>query len=170
MSCKCNEVVEILFSKENDRCIIPSKLDDDAGRDLYADPSIGLIRIKPLETKMIPTGIRAIIPQNYYAQIQERGSTGVKAMKYGAGVIDSSYRGIWNIVITNCNNKDIVIYDDKTIKFDGNENEIPYPMSKAIAQFVLLPVPKVTITEVSPSKILENKSERMEGKLGSSGK
>lgn len=50
------------------------------------------------------------------------------------------------------------------------ENVTLYPMSKGIAQFVLLPVPKVNIEEISVNEILSNKTERMEGKLGSSGK
>lgn len=172
-NCKCMEIPRIKFSKENHRCIIPSKSIENAGYDIYADPIANgkEVIIKPLETKMIPTGIRAVIPEDYYAQIQERGSTGVKAMKYGAGVIDSSYRGIWNIVITNCSDKDIVIYDDTVTGEVGVDlNAIYYPMTKAIAQFVLLPVPKVEIEEISPEEVLSNKTERMEGKLGSSGK
>lgn len=191
MSCKCNENVTIKFSKENERCIIPSKSNENAGYDLYADPELEIIFIEPLATAMVSTGIRSIIPEDYYAQIQERGSTGVKAMKYGAGVIDSSYRGIWNIVITNCSPKPLVIYDETKISEDDivdsliakigvlgktiDRNKILdslilYPMSKGIAQFVLLPVPKTKIEEVTVNEILSNKTERMEGKLGSSGK
>lgn len=191
MSCKCNESVTIKFSKENERCIIPSKSNENAGYDLYADPELEIIFIEPLATAMVSTGIRSIIPEDYYAQIQERGSTGVKAMKYGAGVIDSSYRGIWNIVITNCSPKPLVIYDETKISeddivdsliakigvlgktIDRNkilDNLILYPMSKGIAQFVLLPVPKTKIEEITVDEILSNKTERMEGKLGSSGK
>lgn len=191
MSCKCNENVTIKFSKENERCIIPSKSNENAGYDLYADPELEIVFIEPLATAMVSTGIRSIIPEDYYAQIQERGSTGVKAMKYGAGVIDSSYRGIWNIVITNCSPKPLVIYDETKISEDDiidsliakigvlgktvDRNKILdslilYPMSKGIAQFVLLPVPKTKIEEVTVDEILSNKTERMEGKLGSSGK
>lgn len=191
MSCKCNENVTIKFSKENERCIIPSKSNENAGYDLYADPELEIIFIESLATAMVSTGIRSIIPEDYYAQIQERGSTGVKAMKYGAGVIDSSYRGIWNIVITNCSPKPLVIYDETKISEDDivdsliakigvlgktiDRNKILdslilYPMSKGIAQFVLLPVPKTKIEEVTVDEILSNKTERMEGKLGSSGK
>ena len=189
--CKCEEKVIIKFSRENERCIIPTKTNENAGYDLYADPELEIVFIEPLATAMVSTGIRSIIPEDYYAQIQERGSTGVKAMKYGAGVIDSSYRGIWNIVITNCSPKPLVIYDETKISEDDiidsliakigvlgktiDRNKILdslilYPMSKGIAQFVLLPVPKTKIEEVTVDEILSNKTERMEGKLGSSGK
>ena len=191
MSCKCKENVLIKFSKENERCIIPSKSDENAGYDLYADPEQEIILIQPFSTTIVSTGIRSVIPEDYYAQIQERGSTGIKAMKYGAGVIDSSYRGIWNVVITNCSIKPLIIYDDTKMAEEDilkdisnsmgvlgkaippeqyTENVTLYPMSKGIAQFVLLPVPKVDIEEISIDEILSNKTERMEGKLGSSGK
>lgn len=167
---------KILFSRENESVILPTKRNGDAGFDLYADKDIfnnlhgRLLRIKPNQTVMIPTGLRSIVEEGYYIQIQERGSTGVKAMKYGAGVLDSSYRGIWNIVITNCNRKDVCIYEDSASHVHIDESSINYPLSKALAQFVVLPVPKVTIEEVSIETITSNKTERGEGKLGSSNK
>ncbi len=176
MECKCNDAINIQFSREHEGCMIPSKRFADAGMDVYCDPCFlenGFKVIKPLETIMIPTGIRAIVPPTHYLQVAERGSTGVKAMKYGAGIIDSSYRGIINVVITNCNNVDIVLYDDKNIKdpsIYGEYGAIYYPISKGIAQLLLLPVPKIKITEITPEEVLSNKTERMEGKLGSSGK
>ena len=189
--CKCEKKVIIKFSRENERCIIPTKTNENAGYDLYADPTIKAVLLAPLETKPISTGIRSVIPENYYAQIQERGSTGIKAMKYGAGVIDSSYRGIWNIVLTNCSDNMILLYDDKHVSLEEIDKfyeqllsqsnlKVPYeimknhtvfyPISKAIAQFVLLPVPKTEIIETTPEDILSHETERMEGKFGSSGK
>lgn len=166
----------VKFSREHDRAKIPTRKYGDAGFDLYIDEKWledehdGILEIKPGETVMMPTGIRSHIEPNYYAQIQERGSTGVKAMKYGAGVIDSSYNGIWHVVITNCGNETIFIYNpanhvDKDV-FAG----IGYPSTKGIAQFVILPVPHVEIQEVTPDYILQRETHRGEGKLGSSGK
>jgi dUTP pyrophosphatase len=164
----------IKFSRENETVILPTRREGDAGFDLYVDKqwlkSKGRrLLIKSGETALIPTGLRSIIDREYYAQIQERGSTGIKAMKYGAGVIDSSFRGIWNVIITNCNKEDIVIYDDdcKIPLYDTNIN---YSANKGIAQFLLLPVPKIKIEEVSINEILKEQTERGEGKLGDSGK
>lgn len=187
--CNCNEILKIKFSKEHDCCVLPSKRLEDAGYDLYADPSCidDFMIIENGSTAMIPTGIRSIIPSSHYAQIQERGSTGVKGMKYGAGVIDSGFTGVWNVVITNCNKNRIVLYDDNKNKdlkelYKKVANEIGssalwaqsssvfYPISKAIAQFVLLPVPKTVIEEVSKEEIIGRETLRGEGKLGSSGK
>lgn len=182
--CNCKQSINVKFSKEHDGCVIPSRDHGNAGFDLYADPDfVGQYRyIDPLETLAIPTGIRSVVPSTHYFQIQERGSTGIKAMKYGAGVIDSNYRGIWNIIITNCSEKGLVLYNPNKISeeelaeiFDSGENPISesiilYPITKGIAQAVLLPVPEVSIDVMSPSEIMEHKTDRMEGKFGSSGK
>lgn len=45
-----------------------------------------------------------------------------------------------------------------------------YPYSKAIAQALVIPVPKVEIEEISYDELKEIKSERGMGKLGSSNK
>lgn len=166
-------MIKVKFSKENEKVKLPTKREGDAGRDLYLDPMYlenmpnHKITIKPLETAIIPTGLRSILPVTHYAQLQERGSTGIKAMKFGAGVVDSNYRGIWNVIITNCSNKTIVITDNEE---NCNKDEVFYPSNKAIAQFVFLEVPKVDVEEVSPEEIVNEVSERGEGKFGSSNK
>lgn len=173
--------LEVLFAKENDRCIIPSKRNEDAGYDLYVDPKWldevhdGCLLIMPHQTVMIPTGIRSVIPTTHYAQVEERGSTGVKAMKFGAGVIDSGFRGVWNAIITNCSADPIMICNKKQMEDDRstwvkNQGAIKYPSSKGVAQFVFLEVPKAKIVEVSTEEIMSYGSERGEGKLGSSEK
>lgn len=190
--CNCEKPINIKFSKEHDGCIIPSRTYGNAGFDLYADPEfIGVYKyMHGLETLAIPTGIRSVIPPTHYFQIQERGSTGIKAMKYGAGVIDSNYRGIWNIIITNCSEKGLVLYDPNKISEEDlidklfEESDMFqlmgkdfiteacrfYPITKGIAQAVLLPVPKIEVEEITPEEVLEHKTDRMEGKFGSSGK
>lgn len=169
--------VKILFSQENDKVVLPTKRVDDAGFDLYADPEfIGeCITIDPLQTIAIPTGLRSVMPNTHYAQVQERGSTGIRGIKYGAGVIDASYRGIWNVVITNCNQSPIVIYNpqlitEEDIKRKSYTKVETYPITKGIAQFVVLPVPQVKIELVSQEEVMNCTSNRMEGKFGSSGK
>ncbi len=159
----------IKFSRQNKLVKLPTKSEEDAGFDLYIDPEWlkeqgGEVVIEPQETKILPTGLRSVIEPNYYAQIQERGSTGVKALKYGAGVIDSSFRGVWQVLITNCG--------DKPIRISNHEkgDYIHYSALKGIAQFVVLPVPNTNIEEVSVDEVLKTPSNRGEGMLGSSGK
>ena len=165
---------ELLFAKVREGAKIPSKIEENAGRDLYACFDEDYIVINPLETKLIPTGIATAFNPKYYAQIQERGSTGSKGIKYGAGVIDSGYRGEWFVPITNCNKVDLVIAKETAIDkikedYDGQEF-ILYPYEKGIAQFVMIEVPVFEEREISLEELQLIKSERGTGALGSSGK
>ena len=164
---------DLIFAKVRPEATIPTKREEDAGRDLYPCFDEDYILINPLETKLIPTGIATAFSPKYYAQIQERGSTGSKGIKYGAGVIDSGYRGEWFVPITNCNTIPLVISKlskEDTEKEVKNHNIIYYPYSKGIAQFVMIEVPEFKEKEVSYEELLEIKSERGIGALGSSNK
>lgn len=180
--------MEIKFMRKHEGVKLPTRRQGDAGFDLYADSDWlkrehgGMIEIKPHETVMIPTGLSSIIEDGYYAQVFERGSTGVKGIKYSSGVIDSSYRGQWNIVLYNGNDVPVLLCEDSLIdKYSSivkiyekanmpTRNIILYSVSKALAQFVMLPVPKVDIVEVNEAEYKQNGTERGAGKLGSSGK
>lgn len=100
---------DLLFAKVRQDAIIPTKDNENAGYDIYANFEEDYLIIPPHETVLVPTGIASALSDKYYLQVHERGSTGSKGMKYGAGVIDSSFRGEIFIVITNTNNSEIVI-------------------------------------------------------------
>lgn len=162
---------KLYFSKVRENAIIPTKEKENAGYDIYACFDEDYITIKPLETKLIPTGIATAFSSKYYAQIQERGSTGSKGIKYGAGVIDSGYRGEWFIAITNCNNVDLIIgKKDSTFECGNDYKYIWYPYEKAIAQFVMLPVPEFETSEIDYEELKQIASKRGTGKIGSSNK
>lgn len=166
---------ELIFAKVREGARIPTKRTEDAGRDLYPCFEQDFIVIHPLETELIPTGIATAFSSRYYAQIQERGSTGSKGIKYGAGVIDSGYRGEWFVPITNCNNKSLMIVkkeylDNLIFKDEFEKRFLVYPYEKAIAQFVMHLVPQFEEKEVSYEELQNIKSERGAGALGSSGK
>lgn len=177
----------ILFCKTRDEAKIPSRKIGNAGFDIYGllpeDNTNGYVTILPHETIMLPTGIKSVIPENYYIQIQERGSTGHKGIKYSAGVIDSNYRGEWFLGITNVNDKCVVFYEDTekyasasiahSVMSDkyGEGNYILYPLSKAIFQGVLHKThDSITAKEVDIKKFDKYETDRGDGKLGSSGK
>ena len=162
---------ELLFAKVKENAIIPTKTEENAGRDLYACFEEDYIVIKPLETKLISTGIATAFSPKYYAQIQERGSTGSKGIKYGAGVIDSGYRGEWFVPITNCNSVDLIIgKKDATMNFHEDYEYIWYPYEKGIAQFVMIEVPTFEEKTITLEELQSIESERGLGSLGSSGK
>lgn len=117
---------DLLFAKVKPEAIIPTKDDENAGYDIYACFDEDFIVIPPHATKLIPTGIASCVSDKYYLQVHERGSTGSKGMKYGAGVVDSSYRGEIFICINNVNDIEIIISKlplEKLIEKYGVEEE-----------------------------------------------
>lgn len=190
---------DLVFAKVRPDAIIPTKEEENTGYDIYANFDEDYIIIPPHNTKLIPTGIASALSDKYYLQVHERGSTGSKGMKYGAGVIDSSYRGEIFICLSNINDVEIIIsklsletliekyghpsvYDEDCIVIDYNKNEafltdtdeeytaIIYPYKKAIAQLIVHEVPKMNVKEVTYDELLKIPSKRGIGALGSSGK
>lgn len=168
---------KIYFAKANEKGIIPSKEKWNAGFDIYPCFDEEYMIIKPGETVLVPTGIASALPENYYIQIEERGSSGGKGIKYGAGVIDSSYRGEWFLATSNVNNKPVIILKKNIEEFDEpaktiiQEGYIIYPYSKALFQGIVHCVHnELEVSEISFDELKTIPSERGGGKLGSSGK
>lgn len=166
-----NQKVVVNFARKNDSVILPSKIEENMGFDIYANFEGDYIVIKPNETKLIPTGLFSAFSSDYAIVLKERGSTGTKGMGQRAGVIDSGYRGEWFVPITNHNSIPIVIMKDEINEQDIiHEFALIYPYSKAICQAVLIPVPKVDIKEISVEELKAIPSVRKDGALGSSNK
>lgn len=168
-------MVRLWFARVRPDGIIPSKREEDAGYDIFLAYDGDYIRLEPHETRPLPTGIASAFEAGYYFQIQERGSTGTRGIGKRCGVIDSGYRGEWFLPMTNLNDYPLYFakgymreYFDGLIK-KGERLEVYYT-EKAVCQAVLLPVPKTEIQEIPYDSLLEMKSERMTGKLGSSNK
>lgn len=172
-----NEFDNIFFAKVKENAVIPTKEKWNAGFDIYPCFDEEFFIIYPNETALVPTGIASAVPEGFYIQIQERGSSGSKGIKYSAGVIDSSYRGEWFLATTNTNSKPVVILKkdlgefDETAKALIESGFIVYPYSKALFQGILHCVHnEFESKEISFSELKEIPSKRGEGKLGSSGK
>ena len=161
---------KIYWAKVKENGKIPTKRLEDAGYDLYPCFEEDYIVLKPHTTTMIPTGIASSIPTGFEFQIEERGSSGSKGIKYSAGVFDSGYRGEWILLATNTNSVPVYIAKD-TAKIDVTDNPIIYPYSKALFQAVLINTNNhVTTQEITYEQLLSIPSERGAGRLGSSGK
>lgn len=152
---------------------MPTKRDEDAGFDIYSSELE--VVLKPGETKFFSTGLRSAFPKNYWIEIKERGSTGAVGLSVRSGVIDSGYRGEWKIMLTNVNNYpvefshgvDKVTYVYGKI-FKNKIKKVIYPLSKAIAQAVVIPLPTITCKPWDAEKI--EASERGQTGWGASGK
>ena len=88
-----------------------------AGMDLRADIDKPIV-LKPLERKLIPTGLKIALPVGYEAQIRPRSGL---AIKYGVtvlnspGTIDADYRGEVCVILVNLSNVDFVVNPSERI-------------------------------------------------------
>lgn len=171
---------EIYFSKIRQTAIIPSKKNEDAGYDLYADFDDDFFIIKAGQTKAIPTGIAVAFSNKYYAQVEERSSMAKIGIKKSGGVMDSGYRGEYLIMTYNTNDKPFIISKapidevEDVFEIEGEvykkEDVILYPKTKAVCQIVLQIVPKLESKEITYEELKNIASERNTGGFGSSGK
>ncbi|MBP3852688.1 MAG: dUTP pyrophosphatase [Erysipelotrichaceae bacterium] len=164
---------KIYWAKVKPEAKIPIKRQEDAGYDLYPCFEDDYIEILPLHTKMIPLGIASAFDPEYVLFLKERGSTGTKGMAQRSGVIDSGYRGEYLAPVTNVNEKPIRIVKKETADtWSQKEKEkyIIYPYEKAVCQGVLLRMPQIESEEITYEELQNIQSERMSGRLGSSGK
>jgi dUTP pyrophosphatase len=88
-----------------------------AGMDLRANIDAA-ITLKPMERKLIPTGLFMALPEGYEAQVRPRSGL---ALKYGItvlnspGTIDADYRGEVGVIIINLSQEDFIINDGERI-------------------------------------------------------
>ena len=84
---------------------------DSAGMDIMAFLDEDVV-LKPLERKLIPTGLYIELPYGYEAQIRPRSGL---AIKHGIGIlnspgtIDADYRGEIGIILVNLSNETYTI-------------------------------------------------------------
>ena len=84
-----------------------------AGMDLRANIDAPIC-LKPLERRLIPTGLHIALPQGYEAQIRPRSGL---ALKHGItvlntpGTIDADYRGEVMVLLVNFSTTDFIVND-----------------------------------------------------------
>ena len=82
-----------------------------AGMDLYAAVKEDVI-LNPGEIKLISTGIHIALPEGYEAQIRPRSGLALKhgiTMVNTPGTIDSDYRGLISLIMTNLGKEPYVV-------------------------------------------------------------
>lgn len=124
--------------------------DQSAGMDLRAHLSED-IQLKPLERKLIPTGLYFALPAGYEAQVRPRSGLAAKngvTVLNAPGTIDADYRGEVKVILINLSDETFTISD-----------------GARIAQLVIAPVTQATWKNVEE---LET-SERGAGGFGSTG-
>ena len=88
-----------------------------AGMDLRANIDAP-VTLRPMERKLIPTGIYMALPEGYEAQVRPRSGL---ALKHGItvlnspGTIDADYRGEVMVLLVNLSADDFVVNDGERI-------------------------------------------------------
>lgn len=88
-----------------------------AGLDLRANIESSVI-LKPLDRKLVGTGIFLEIPEGFEAQIRPRSGLAYKkglTVLNAPGTIDSDYRGEIGVLLINLSNEDVTIEDGERI-------------------------------------------------------
>ncbi len=89
-----------------------------AGMDLRANIGEYPIILKPLERKLIPTGLHIALPVGYEAQVRPRSGLALKkgiTVLNTPGTIDADYRGEIGAILINLSNEDFVVEDGERI-------------------------------------------------------
>jgi len=130
-------IIKMINRSHNDA---PAYATDGAsGMDLRAflnEPEV----LKPLERKMIPTGLFLEIPQGYEVQVRPRSGM---AWKHGItclnspGTVDSDYRGELKVILVNLSN------EEHTIQ---NGDRIAQMVVCKVESAILSPVTELEIT------------------------
>jgi dUTP pyrophosphatase len=127
----------------------------DSGFDFRANLSDDeIVVIKPMERKLIPTGLYFEVPRGYELQVRPRSGLALKngiTVLNTPGTVDSNYRGEVKIILINLGNEDFTV----------NSGD-------RIAQGVISPVLDKMWGELNKVSVL-NKSNREKGGFGSTG-
>jgi dUTP pyrophosphatase len=121
-----------------------------AGVDLRANNGEHIV-LKPLERKLVKTGLFLEIPAGYEAQVRPRSGLALKrgiTVLNSPGTIDADYRGEVGVILVNVSNEEVTLED-----------------GERIAQLVFAKVEQATWEEVSEL----TETSRGAGGFGSTG-
>ena len=140
-----------IYRMEHNKFVPEYKTEGAAGMDLCAAISEP-ITLKPLERKLIPTGLKIELEHGYEAQIRPRSGLSIKhgiSLINCVGTVDEDYRGEVCVGLVNVSNEEYTIQPDERI-----------------AQMVIAKVEQAKIEVVTEL----SETVRGEGGFGSTGK
>ena len=76
------------------------------------------VELKPLERKLIPTGLHIALPEGYEAQMRPRSGLAIRhgiTLLNTPGTIDADYRGEIGVILVNLSSEPFVINDGERI-------------------------------------------------------
>ncbi len=126
-----NKVI-VKFLKLHPDAVIPEyQTNGSSGMDLSAYLNEPL-ELKPMERRLIPTGLKMELPEGYEAQVRPRSGMSIKhgiTLINCVGTIDEDYRGEICVPVVNLSNETYTINNRDRIA-----QMIISPVTKAIAQ------------------------------------
>lgn len=101
--------VEII---NNSKFSLPAyQTEQSAGLDLQANIDVSFV-LKPLERKLVPTGLHIALPAGTEAQVRPRSGLAYKkgiTVLNAPGTIDADYRGDIGVILVNLSNETVTI-------------------------------------------------------------
>lgn len=88
-----------------------------AGMDLRANLDEPIV-LKPLQRRLVPTGLYIALPEGYEAQIRPRSGLALKkgiTLLNTPGTIDADYRGEIGVILVNLSTEDFTVEDGERI-------------------------------------------------------
>ena len=88
-----------------------------AGMDLRANLDEPVV-LKPLERRLIPTGLYIALPEGYEAQVRPRSGLALKkgiTVLNAPGTVDADYRGEVGVVLVNLSAEEFTVNDGERI-------------------------------------------------------
>lgn len=141
--------MKLLVEKINQKAIIPFQAHEgDAGMDLF---SVEEVILKPMERKLVHTGIKIQLPKNTEAQIRPRSGLALKngiTVLNTPGTIDEGYRGEIGIILINLGTEEFKVEE-----------------GMKVAQMVIKPTLSLEVEEV----VELTETTRGQGGFGSTG-
>ena len=124
-----------------------------AGIDFFVPNDFTPTSIGPGESLLIPSGIKANIPEGYMLTAFNKSGVATKeGLIQGAEVCDEDYQGEIHIHVIN-----------------ASTNQVTVEPGKKLIQFILVPVFYDSVEEVAVEDLFAEVTERGEGGFGSTG-
>lgn len=105
------DIVKVKIINKSENPLPQYSTKSSAGMDLRANLSESVL-LKPLESKLIPTGIFIELPDGYECQIRPRSGLALKSgitVLNTPGTIDADYRGEIGIILVNLSSEPFVV-------------------------------------------------------------
>lgn|SRR5574344_1870670 len=110
-------MIQVKVVNKSDNQLPAYATEQSAGLDLRAKLQEPIV-LKPLERKLIPTGLFISLPAGYEAQVRPRSGLALKkgiTVLNTPGTIDADYRGEICVILINLSNEDFVIENGERI-------------------------------------------------------